>query len=104
MTATLDDLAAALGRIESRLAEPPPLLLKVPAAAARLSVHVKTLEKMISRGEVKTATIGKRQMVPMAELERLATPDEVRPAKVRQQQVKAWKPLVRRPPPPPSKK
>ena len=98
MAATLEELAAALLRIEERLAQPDaaaPLLLKFPDAAAKLGISITTLREMVDRGELRTATVGRRAMVPMAELERVATPDEARPAKVREQRAKAWVPIVR---------
>ncbi|MDP1916265.1 MAG: helix-turn-helix domain-containing protein [Myxococcales bacterium] len=93
MATTLDELAAALRRIEEYLAQPAaaaPLLLKFPDAATRLGISITTLREMVARGELRTATVGRRAMVPLAELERVATPDEARAAQARKQRVKAW--------------
>lgn len=100
MSTTLEDLAAALRRIEARLAEPQPMCFKLPDAAARLGVSITTLREMMARGEIRTSTVGRRQMVSLAELERVAAPDEDRPRVERRQRERAWKPLERRPPRP----
>lgn len=101
---TLEELAAALRRIEARLAEPAqPMCFSIKDAAERLGVGLTVMKEMVARREVRTSTVGKRAMISLSELERIAAPDEERPKVVRQQQVKAWKPVVRPPPPPPKR-
>lgn len=99
LEALLIEVRDRLSRLEERL-KPQARCYKLPQAAEMMNLHVKTLEKMISRGEVKTATVGKRQMVPLSEIERITAPDVDKPKVVAQQREKAFKPLVRRPPPP----
>lgn len=99
LEALLIEVRERLSRIEERL-KPEARCFKLPQAAERMNLHVKTLEKMIARGEVKTATVGKRQMVPLSEIERVTAPDADRPKVVREQKEKAWRPVVRPPPPP----
>ena len=87
---------AALARIEDRLGRPTPTCLSTQEAAQRLGVGLTTMKRLIASGEVKTATVGKRRMVPASELERIATPDAARPAKVEKQRSAAWVPIKRR--------
>ena len=49
-----------------------PLLVDRDAAASLLSVSRRTLERMIAAGALATIYIGRRRLVPRAELERIA--------------------------------
>jgi excisionase family DNA binding protein len=91
----LAELRERLSRIEERL-QPTPTCLPFPEAAQKLGVGLTKLKELVRSGELRTSTVGKRQMVSLAELERLSTPDNAR-AKVQQKQhAKAWVPLVKR--------
>lgn len=54
--------------------------LTMEMAAERLSVSVDTVKRMITRNELSTVTIGKRQMIPASEIIRVSTPQESRGA------------------------
>lgn len=49
-----------------------PLLIPIGSAAAALSVSARHLSNLVSRGYVKTVRLGRRRMIPAAELQRLA--------------------------------
>lgn len=49
-------------------------VLTMRDAADTLSVSAKTISRMIVTGEIQTVTIGRRQMIPRSEVERVATP------------------------------
>jgi len=49
-----------------------PRAISVTAAAAALGVSVRMLRALIARGEIRTILIGRRRLVPAAEVERLA--------------------------------
>lgn len=102
LEALLIEVRDRLSRLEERL-KPQARCYKLPQAAEMMNLHVKTLEKMIGRGEVKTATVGKRQMVPLSEIERVTAPDVDKPKVVAQHRDATWKPSKRLPPPPPKR-
>jgi excisionase family DNA binding protein len=47
----------------------PPLLLRVPQAAARLGVGKSTVEALIASGQLRSLKIGKSRRIPVAALE-----------------------------------
>jgi hypothetical protein len=81
-----------LSRLEDRL-KPQPRCLKLPDAARELGVSITTLREMIARGEVRTSTVGRRQMIALSELDRVAAPDEERPKVEAQQRRAKWVPI-----------
>ena len=76
--------------------QPEAACLSLKDAAARLGVSLTVVKEMVSRGELHTATIGRRSMVPLSELTRVATPDVTRPAHAKKAQRAAWVPLKKR--------
>jgi len=68
-------LNEAIAKITERLGGTDlPMVLTRERAAKELSVSVSTLKKLIREGKVFTVEIGRRRMVPSAEVLRLATP------------------------------
>jgi excisionase family DNA binding protein len=53
-----------------------PLLLGRKEAAAALGVCVRMLDYMIARGDVRICRVGRRVLIPRAELEKLASSSE----------------------------
>lgn len=99
---SLERLEALLGEIKERVEgleaklRPLPTCLTIEEAAARLGVSPSTMKRMIKSGDVHTATINKRSMVPVSELERVATPDTKRPAQAKAATKAAWVPLKKK--------
>jgi excisionase family DNA binding protein len=50
----------------------PPLMLSAPEAAQFLGIHLNTLRKEIRAKRLKVVRIGKRQIIPLKNLEALA--------------------------------
>lgn len=75
-------LEAAVERLEARRPALP-LVLTVKAAAEQLSVSERTMRGLLASGEVASAVVGGRRMVPSTELERIAraAPETVAPRK-----------------------
>ncbi len=88
----LREVRDRLARMEERL-QSQPMCLRMPDAARRLGVGLTTLKAMVDRGELRTTTVGRRRMVSLSELERLAAPDEERPAVERRQRQARWEPI-----------
>jgi excisionase family DNA binding protein len=81
-----------LSRLEERL-KPEPRCYKLPDAAEQLGVSITTLREMLERGEIRSSTVGRRQMISRSELDRVSAPDVERPKVVATQRVKAWVPI-----------
>lgn len=54
----------------------PPILVDIPAAAAALSVSVATMWRLVNNREVESVRLGRRVLIPVAELHALV--DEAR--------------------------
>ena len=52
------------------------LFLSREEAAKRLNVSVRTVDRAIARGELKSRRLGARVLVPVAEIERCATDND----------------------------
>lgn len=99
LEAVLREFRQRLQRIEERL-QPQPTCYDFPAAAKRLGIGTTKLKELVSRGEIRTTTIGKRPMVSESEILRLATPDEDKPVVEARLREKLFRPVVRPRPPP----
>lgn len=75
--------------LEAR-ARPEPTCFSLKDAATRLGVSLSTMKRMVAEGEIQTATIGKREMIPLSELTRVSTPDTQRPAQQKAAKAAAW--------------
>lgn len=53
-----------------------PVLLGYPSAAAQLSISVSKLKGLVRSGELRTSTVGRRKMIPLSEVLRVAAPEE----------------------------
>jgi len=99
LEAVLREVRELLSKVDGKL-QPQPLCFSMKEAAERLGVGLTVMKEMVARREIRTSTVGRRAMISLSELERVAAPDEERPRVEQQQREKAFKPLVRRPPPP----
>ena len=69
----------------------------------RLGVGLTVVKEMVARREIRTSTVGRRPMVSLSELERIAAPDVERPAIEKRQAAKRWVPIEKKRPPPPKR-
>ena len=69
----MEEVRGRLARIEERL-QPAPMCMTYPEAAKRLGIGLTLLREMVARHELRTATVGKRRMVPLSEIERVSQP------------------------------
>jgi hypothetical protein len=84
MERELRRISAALELITQRIGVPElPSVLTKKRAAKELSVSVSKLKRMIRDGRIFTVEIGRTQMVPAREIERLATPVETKTRKAK---------------------
>lgn len=80
LSAKLDEIAAAIARLEQQVpAADQPELLTPKAAAQALSVSTKTISRMVKRGQLRTVAVGAHWRVPMSEVRRYATPKQAAP-------------------------
>lgn len=102
MSNQADEIERLLAELRALIAqsratpEQVPLVLDFPAAAKRLGVGLTKLKEIVRSGELLTTEIGSRQMVPVSELERIATPTERRAPIVRRQQLARWVPIAKK--------
>lgn len=90
----VEQLLAEVRRLVAGQAEP--LTVSVEEAAKRLGVSPATIRRMLVAGLIQSVRIGKRRMVPMSELRRLAEPV---PAQKMERAAVATKPKQTRAPP-----
>ncbi len=63
------------GKQERTMEERIRILCSKREAAAALAISIRTLETLISLGEIKSVRVGKRRLIPRSELERFARRD-----------------------------
>lgn len=95
LEAVMLEIRERLARIEERL-QPQPTCMDFPEAAKRLGVGLTKLKEMVARGELRTSTVGRRAMISISELERVAAPDEEKPRVERQQRAQRWTPITKK--------
>jgi excisionase family DNA binding protein len=79
------DVAALAGMVKSPSVSPE---LLTPAAAAKaLSCSIKTVRRLKTAGKLRVIKVGKRWKVPLAELQRFATPSAALPPRRTAQRV-----------------
>lgn len=93
--ALLKDMRDRIERLEGRF-RPEATVLSLVAASKQLGVSLSTMKRMVANNEIRTATIGKREMIPISELTRLATPDPERPAQQKAAKAAAWVPVPKK--------
>ncbi len=78
----VDEVSAKLERIERHLIGLVERTMRLTytkkGAAILLSVGVTTISGMVRRGEIATARVGARRMIPLSELLRIATPEQAK--------------------------
>src|SRR5262245_26508969 len=67
-------LTETITRLERAVSQPDPELLTPKATALALSVSIKTVYRMVTRGQLRTVQVGRHWRVPRAEVLRFATP------------------------------
>lgn len=81
MSSQLKQIREEIGRIAERLVERPggtlPRVLTKDQAAKQLSISVRKLRGLIRDGLVVTVPIGRRNLIPLSEVERMADPAPV---------------------------
>ncbi len=95
LEAVLKEVRELLAKMDERL-QPQPLCFSLKDAAQRLGVGLTVLKEMVARREIRTSTVGRRAMISLSELERVASPDEDRPAIEKRQAQKRWVPIEKR--------
>jgi len=92
----LSDIRERIERLETRL-QPEPMMFTIPEAAARLGIGQTKLKEMLRKGQLRqTGTVGRVKMIPLTELQRVATPEAARPKVERAARSKAWQPIAKR--------
>lgn len=88
-------LRERMERLEEGL-RPEPTCLSYPDAAKRLGVGLTKFKEMVRRREISTTLVGRVPMVSLAEIQRVATPQDERPAVQRRQRAAEWQPIPKK--------
>lgn len=79
----LDQLTAAVERLEQRLSQPEPELLSIEQVATKLDVCTKTVRRLIARRQLAARRIGTHWKVAAAEVRRFSQPSSPAPTSKR---------------------